>query len=148
MALAALPSPPLLLRPALLRPSLGLRSRQYSHLLSQPRGSVGLITLNRPQSLNALSPELVAELADAARAFDEAEEVGAIVLTGSGSKAFAAGADIKTMSQKGYMDMCDASRPTALSHSPWPRDSVAHFPLLCDALDRSPPSCDAPAHFP
>src|SRR3546814_11140265 len=57
------------------------------------RGRVGLLTLDRPKALNALSNEVIDELSAALRAFDADENIGAIVLTGS-EKAFAAGADI------------------------------------------------------
>ena len=50
---------------------------------------------------------LVMELGECASAFDADESIGAIILTGSGDKAFAAGADIKTMSTKSFIDMCD-----------------------------------------
>jgi len=70
----------------------------YTSITSETRGAVGLITLNRPKHLNALTPTLVSELVECARAFDADPAVGAIVVTGSGQKAFAAGADIKTMS--------------------------------------------------
>src|SRR5690606_41878556 len=63
----------------------------------------GLITLSRPQALNALGAELVAGMAQALDAFEADDEVGAIVITGS-EKAFAAGADIKEMQPKSYMD--------------------------------------------
>jgi len=84
----------------------GGRALSYSCILSEvkPQG-VGLITLNRPKQLNALSPPLVQEVLHAAKAFDADPSVGAIVLTGSGSKAFAAGADIKVMADQSYMDM-------------------------------------------
>jgi len=78
---------------------------EYTYILSEKRGGVGLITLNRPKALNALSPELMAEVAQAATAYDADPSIGAIVITGSGQKAFAAGADIKFMADKGYMDM-------------------------------------------
>ncbi len=75
----------------------------YENILVETRGPVGLITLNRPQALNALCAELVAEMAQALDAFEADDEVGAIVITGS-EKAFAAGADIKEMQPKSYMD--------------------------------------------
>jgi enoyl-CoA hydratase len=65
-------------------------------ILKETRGRVGLITLNRPKQLNALSPELMQALAAALYAFDADDGVGAIVITGS-EKAFAAGADIAVM---------------------------------------------------
>ena len=76
----------------------------YQNILVEKRGRVGLITLNRPKALNALSAALVAELAQALDAFEADAGVGAIVLTGS-DKAFAAGADIKEMKDKTYIDV-------------------------------------------
>jgi hypothetical protein len=63
--------------------------------------SVGLITLNRPKTLNALSDALFDDLIHAAQALDQDDEIGSIVITGKG-KAFAAGADIEEMSQKQF----------------------------------------------
>lgn len=68
------------------------------------RGRVGLLTLDRPKALNALSNDVVGELAAAMRAFDADEAIGAIVLTGS-EKAFAAGADIEAMRNWSYTDV-------------------------------------------
>lgn len=62
---------------------------------------VGLITLNRPEALNALNNELMGEVVAAAVAFDRDPTIGAIVMTGS-AKAFAAGADIKQMQPLGF----------------------------------------------
>jgi enoyl-CoA hydratase len=75
----------------------------YQNILVETRGRVGLITLNRPKALNALSTPLVTELGAALNAFEADDAIGAIVLTGS-EKAFAAGADIKEMQSKSYMD--------------------------------------------
>jgi enoyl-CoA hydratase len=80
-------------------------SRHYSCIIEEIRGPVGVITLNRPKALNALSPDLVKELAQSAKSLDANPDVGAIVVTGSGDKAFAAGADIKVMQPLDYMDM-------------------------------------------
>lgn len=71
------------------------------------RGRVGLLTLNRPKVLNALSNEVIGALAEAARAFDADDNIGAIVLAG-GEKAFAAGADISAMQGWSYMDVYKA----------------------------------------
>ncbi|CDM25923.1 Enoyl-CoA hydratase [Castellaniella defragrans 65Phen] len=71
------------------------------------RGRVGLLTLNRPQVLNALSNEVIDELSAAVRAFEADDGIGAMVLTGS-QKAFAAGADIGAMSGWTYMDVYKA----------------------------------------
>ncbi len=67
-------------------------------------GRVGLLTLDRPKALNALSNEVIDQLAEAMRAFDADDNIGAIVLTGS-EKAFAAGADIAAMQGWSYMDV-------------------------------------------
>lgn len=67
-------------------------------------GGVGLITLNRPDALNALNDAMMTEVADALDTFEADEQIGAIVITGS-EKAFAAGADIKEMKDMSYMDM-------------------------------------------
>eukprot|EP00320_Phaeocystis_rex_P003347 CAMPEP_0119060744 /NCGR_PEP_ID=MMETSP1178-20130426/4670_1 /TAXON_ID=33656 /ORGANISM="unid sp, Strain CCMP2000" /LENGTH=283 /DNA_ID=CAMNT_0007041879 /DNA_START=29 /DNA_END=880 /DNA_ORIENTATION=+ len=81
-------------------------SAAYTSILTERRpGGVGLITLNREKQLNALTPMLTKELVAAAMKFDADPEVSAIVVTGSGKKAFAAGADIKTMADKSYMEM-------------------------------------------
>lgn len=69
----------------------------YETLLTEKKGRVGLITLNRPEALNALNSQLIQELNLALDAFEQDAEVGCILLTGS-EKAFAAGADIKEMS--------------------------------------------------
>jgi len=75
----------------------------YSAILVETRDRVGLITLNRPDALNALNSTLIGELNQALDAFEADEAVGAVVITGS-PKAFAAGADIKEMQSKDYMD--------------------------------------------
>jgi enoyl-CoA hydratase len=76
----------------------------YEHIIVETRGSVGLITLNRPQALNALCSPLIAEMGAALDAFETDDAIGAVVVTGS-DKAFAAGADIKEMQPQGYMDV-------------------------------------------
>jgi len=76
----------------------------YETILVEQRGAVTLITLNRPQALNALNSQLLGELIDALAAYDADASQGCAVLTGS-EKAFAAGADIKEMSDKGFADM-------------------------------------------
>src|SRR5579872_328740 len=76
---------------------------RYENILVETRGAVGLVTLNRPQALNALCDALIRELGEALDAFESDEAIGAIVLTG-GDKAFAAGADIKEMQTRDYRD--------------------------------------------
>ncbi|MAW33583.1 MAG: enoyl-CoA hydratase [Proteobacteria bacterium] len=77
---------------------------KYENIKTKQEGRVALITLHRPEALNALSPELMRELSDAVDSFDANENVGCLVITGS-EKAFAAGADIKDMKGKSYMDV-------------------------------------------
>lgn len=75
----------------------------FETILVETKGRVGLITLNRPKALNALCDQLIGELNSALDVFEADDAVGAIVVTGS-EKAFAAGADIKEMQSKSYMD--------------------------------------------
>jgi len=74
-----------------------------ANILVETHGGVGLIRLNRPQALNALSAALIEELNTALEAFETDAKIGAIVLTGS-EKAFAAGADIKEMQDKTFAE--------------------------------------------
>src|ERR1700744_6332541 len=73
------------------------------NILIETHGRVGLIRLNRPQSLNALNATLMSELADAIDRFDSDGGIGCIVIIGS-DKAFAAGADIKEMVGKTFTE--------------------------------------------
>ena len=75
----------------------------HQNIIVETRGYVGLVTLNRPQALNALNEALIAELNAALEAFEADPAVGCTVLTGS-EKAFAAGADVKEMAEKTYVD--------------------------------------------
>ena len=75
----------------------------FENILVEIRGHVGLITLNRPQALNALSSGLVADLGQALDELEANDEVRCLVITGS-DKAFAAGADIKEMAGKTFVD--------------------------------------------
>jgi len=76
----------------------------YENILVEKKGAVGLITLNRPDALNALNKALMDELTVALDAWEIEDDIHCIVLTGS-AKAFAAGADIKEMQPKSYMDV-------------------------------------------
>ena len=84
----------------------------YENILVETRGKVGIVTLNRPKALNALSPELTRELAQALAAFEADENIGCMIVTGN-NKAFAAGADIKAMQDKSYMDVYKSDFITA-----------------------------------
>ena len=76
----------------------------YEFILAEARDRVGLITLNRPDALNALSDHLMDEIGQALEGFERDDAIGAMILTGS-EKAFAAGADIKGMKDRSYMDV-------------------------------------------
>lgn len=79
-------------------------TESFETILVETKGRVGVITLNRPQALNALNGQLLNEVLAAGQAFDADEGIGAIVITGS-EKAFAAGADIKEMKDKSFRDV-------------------------------------------
>src|SRR5215213_4650394 len=76
----------------------------YETILVEKRDAVTLVTLNRPQALNALNTRVLIELIDAFAAYDADPAQRCLVLTGS-EKAFAAGADIKEMEQQLFADM-------------------------------------------
>ena len=75
----------------------------YENVIVAKDGSIALVTLNRPQALNALSYGLVKDLSLAMQELDQDPEVRVIVITG-GDKVFAAGADIKELADKGPFD--------------------------------------------
>jgi len=75
----------------------------YLHIIAETKDNIGLITLNRPDAMNALCQELTEEMGDALDKFETDDSIGCIVITGS-DKAFAAGADIKEMQSFDYMD--------------------------------------------
>jgi len=97
----------------------------YENILVETRGRVGLVTLNRPKALNALSPELMMELTRALDAFEADDNIGCMVITGS-EKAFAAGADIKAMKQMSYMDVYKSEFITA----EWERVTRCRKPVI------------------
>ncbi len=78
--------------------------KDYATILVETRDKVGLITLNRPEALNALNATILGELVSALQDFDADPEIGAMVVAG-GEKAFAAGADIKEMADASVVDM-------------------------------------------
>ncbi|OBF36239.1 enoyl-CoA hydratase [Mycobacterium sp. ACS1612] len=77
----------------------------YETILVSRDDRVGTITLNRPKALNALNSQVMREVVAAAAEFDSDEGIGAIIVTGSGEKAFAAGADIKEMAGLSFADV-------------------------------------------
>ena len=80
----------------------------YNTILVEQRGAVTLVTLNRPQALNALNSEVLKELIQVFAAYDSDPAQRCLVLTGS-EKAFAAGADIKEMQPQGFAEMYSAN---------------------------------------
>ncbi|KAH9941525.1 enoyl-CoA hydratase [Amylocystis lapponica] len=125
-------------------------TKQYEFILtSQPAAGVGLITLNRPKALNALSTPLFAELNDAFAAFDADDGVRALVLTGS-ERAFAAGADIKEMKDKEYAEVyktrfleswsriSSVSKPIIAAVSGYALGGGCELALMCDIILASP----------
>ena len=97
---------------------------EYTAILTEVQGKVGLIRINRPKAMNALDRTVMTELTDALQAFDESESIGAIVITGD-DRAFAAGADIKEMAGAGAVEMLLAE-PIEL----WDRVSAIHKPVV------------------
>jgi enoyl-CoA hydratase len=117
----------------------------YEMILIETRGRVGLITLNRPQAMNALNNQLMRELMDALETFDKNDAVGAMVVTGS-EKAFAAGADIKEMANKSTQEMMDKDhiavfgrirtirKPVIAAVSGWALGGGCEVALSCDMI--------------
>jgi enoyl-CoA hydratase len=97
----------------------------YNTILVDIEGAVGVITLNRPDAMNALNNELMAELTAAVDEFEADANIGCIVVTGS-PKAFAAGADIKEMQPKSYMDVYQEDFITA----GWERITRCRKPVI------------------
>ncbi len=98
----------------------------YETILVEKKGAVTLLTLNRPQALNALNSKVLAELVEAFAAFEADATQRCAVITGSGEKAFAAGADIKEMADKSmaefYLDDFFSkwtSHVTNATRKPW-----------------------------
>src|SRR5688572_3937393 len=105
---------------------------EYETILVKQRDAVTLVTLNRPQALNALNNEVLSELIAAFAAYDADPSQRCLVLTGS-EKAFAAGADIKEMQSRGFADMYSANffggwEQVTATRKPW-LAAVASFAL-------------------
>ncbi|MFB7255510.1 enoyl-CoA hydratase [Streptomyces nojiriensis] len=117
----------------------------YETILLERKGRVAVLTLDRPQALNALNLQVMTEVVAAAEELDRDPEVGCIVLTGS-AKAFAAGADIKEMRPRGYMDMYlsdwftawdqlgQVRTPTLAAVSGYALGGGCELAMMCDIL--------------
>jgi enoyl-CoA hydratase len=117
----------------------------YELILTETRGRVGLITLNRPKALNALNNPLMNEVMDALDTFDKDNNIGAMVITGN-EKAFAAGADIKEMADQSAKEMRESDhvavfgkmrsieKPIIAAVSGWALGAGCEVALTCDMI--------------
>jgi enoyl-CoA hydratase len=76
----------------------------FTTLDFEVRDGIAFVTINRPDKLNALNDEVIAEIAAAAQAIATDDDIGGAIITGAGAKAFVAGADIGELSQQGPID--------------------------------------------
>ncbi|MCS6994068.1 MAG: enoyl-CoA hydratase-related protein [Anaerolineales bacterium] len=118
---------------------------EYTAILVERRGRVGLVMLNRPQALNALNRTLLAELSQALTDFEADETVGAVVITG-GERVFAAGADIRDMAEaseeemrrNGFVELFDSLRrvrkPVVAAVSGYALGGGCELALACDII--------------
>jgi enoyl-CoA hydratase len=97
---------------------------QYETILVEREERVGIITLNRPQALNALNLQVMNEVTSVATEFDNDPGIGAIIITGS-AKAFAAGADIKEMAELSFADAFGAD-----FFAPWSKLAAVRTPTI------------------
>jgi len=117
----------------------------YTTVLTEIRGRVGIVTLNRPQVMNAFNTLMLNELFDALEDFDKNENVGVLVATGN-EKAFAAGADIKEMAESSTFEMIKQGRvelwdrireikkPVIAAVSGWALGGGCEFAVSCDMI--------------
>ncbi|MDO4255374.1 MAG: enoyl-CoA hydratase [Kocuria sp.] len=121
------------------------QNQTYENILVETQERVGMITLNRPQALNALNARTMEEVVAAAETFDRDPGIGAILLSGS-EKAFAAGADIKEMAPQTYADVylsdwfahwdrfTHVRTPTIAAVSGYALGGGCELAMMCDIL--------------
>ena len=118
----------------------------FETILVEKRDRVGLITFNRPKALNALCAQLIAELEQALNDLEADSNIGAIVVTGS-ERAFAAGADIKEMKDRGFIDvfasdfitkgwerLAQCRKPTIAAVAGYALGGGAEVSMMCDMI--------------
>jgi len=117
----------------------------YATVLSEVDQGVGIITLNRPDALNALSVQLMLDVTDVLSTFEADDSVGAILLTGS-NKAFAAGADIKEMVDQDYLQamstqflggwdrVANCRKPTIAAVAGYALGGGCEVAMMCDFI--------------
>jgi enoyl-CoA hydratase len=124
----------------------GRNMTAFEHILVENKGAVGIIQINRPKILNALSFDVFSEIASAIDDLEENEAIGCIVITGN-EKAFAAGADIKEMQPKQFIDMfsqdfmdiggdrvATCKKPTVAAVSGYALGGGCELAMMCDII--------------
>src|SRR4051794_27820830 len=125
---------------------LGSRMSTFEYITVETKGAVGVVTLNRPKMLNALSFGVFREIAKAVDTLEADEGIGCILLAG-GEKAFAAGADIKEMQPKTFIDMfssdftaiggdrfANCRKPTIAAVSGYALGGGCELAMMCDII--------------